>query len=132
MKIALKVLVCAVSIAGLMNSAAYADPPHSNRVCISVRNIESLSYPDDHTILFKMIGGTVKVWRNDLAHQCPGLKFESGIAWNIWGDEVCSNMQVFTVLRRGTPCMLGNFTAVEMRGGKPLPQPPAPPPPAQH
>lgn len=97
-------------------SAAYADPPaRPNRVCIQTSNIQSMSYPDDRTILFHMSGGPVKVWRNDLPRACNGLKFEQGIAWNIWGGEVCSNMQVFYVLRRGNPCMLGNFTPQEMR-----------------
>ena len=126
MRIALKVLACAVGIAGLMSSVAYADPPHSNRICIRVQNIDSMSYPDDQTILFHMWSGPVKVWRNDLTHVCPGLKFERGVVWNIWGDEICSNMQVFQVINRGTPCMLGNFTAVEMRA-----KPGAPPAPAQ-
>ncbi len=70
-----------------------------------------MSYPDNKTILFRMNGG--KMWRNELPRECPGLKFEAGIAWNIWGGEVCSNMQVFYVLRRGTPCMLGTFVPNE-------------------
>ena len=129
MRIALKLLACAVGLAGLMGSTAYAEPPHHNRICISVSNIDSMSYPDDQTILFRMSGGPVKIWRNTLPRKCPGLKFEGGIAWNIWGDEVCSNMQIFYVLNRGTPCSLGSFTAVEMRGGKPLVQSPPPPAP---
>jgi hypothetical protein len=50
------------------------------------------------------------------------MKFEAGIAWEIRGGEICSNMQVFYVLRRWTPCMLGAFTPYT---------PPVPPPPAQ-
>jgi hypothetical protein len=72
-----------------------------------------MSYPDNKTILFRMNSGPVKLWRNELPRECPGLKFEAGIAWNIWGGEVCSNMQVFYVLRRGTPCMLGNFVPAD-------------------
>ena len=133
MKLALKVLACAVGVSALMSSAAFADPPKRKLVCINVQQIDHMSYPDDKTILFHMFGGPVKVWRNDLPHRCPGLKFEQGIAWNIWGGEVCSNMQIFYVLRRGTPCSLGNFTAVEMRGGKKMsPMEKAAPPPPQH
>lgn len=114
-------LVCALGVAGFAVSAAYADPPpRPKQVCIRTSDINSMSYPDNRTILFRMNGGPVKVWRNELPRECPGLKFEQGIAWNIWGGEVCSNMQVFYVLRRGTPCMLGNFV--------PADQPPAPPP----
>lgn len=107
----------AIALGVAASAAAYADPPaKANRVCIRTSDVSSMSYPDDKTILFHMSGGPVKTWRNDLPRTCQGLKFEQGIAWNIWGGEVCSNMQVFYVLHRGTPCMLGNFTATEMRG----------------
>lgn len=111
-----KIAALACAVVGLVVSAAYADPPAPHRqVCIRTTDIESMSYPDDKTILLRMNGGPVRVWRNDLKRACPGLKFEQGIAWNIWGGEVCENMQVFFVLRRGTPCMLGTFTPAEMR-----------------
>jgi len=115
-------LACVLMVAGAVSQTAYADPPQRNSICVRVHDIESMSYPDNHTILFHMWSGPVKVWKNTLANECSGLKFEQGIAWNIWGDEVCSNMQIFYVLHRGTPCALGNFTALEMRG-----QPPAKP-----
>ena len=105
-------ILAAASVAALSISSAYADPPAKHQVCLQTNNIESMSYPDNKTIIFRMVGGPVKTWRNDLPHECPGLKFEQGIAWNIWGGEVCSNMQIFYVLRRGTPCALGNFTPV--------------------
>jgi len=108
----------AVSAAGAdspaLQPAPQPAPPHKS-VCIQTSDIDSMSYPDNKTIIFRMNGGPVKVWRNDLAHECPGLAFERGIAWSIWGNSVCSNMQIFYVLRRGTPCQLGNFTAVETR-----------------
>ncbi len=123
---AILTLACALGVAGLAVSAAYADPPpRAKQVCIHTSDISSMSYPDNRTILFRMNGGPVKVWRNELPRECPGLKFEQGIAWNIWGGEVCSNMQVFYVLRRGTPCMLGNFVPNDQ------PRPPAPPPPGR-
>ena len=110
MKLAL--ILAAAGVAAMSMSSAYADPPARNHVCIQTSMIQSMSYPDDKTIIFHMFGGPVKAWRNDLQNVCHGLKFEQGIAWTIWGNEVCSNMQVFYVLRRGTPCMLGNFTPV--------------------
>jgi len=129
MKIALTGVVCAIGLIGVIGQMAYADPPVPpppppvhNQVCIDPSSIKHLSYPDDKTILFYMSGGPVKIWRNDLQHACPGLKFEGGIAWEIRGGEICSNFQTFYVLRRWTPCMLGNFTPYT---------PPAPPPPAQ-
>ena len=111
-------LAFALGFSAVAVSAAYADNAPARQsppICIRTSNIQSMTYPDDKTILFHMSGGPVKVWRNDLPRACQGLKFEQGIAWNIWGGEVCSNMQVFYVLRRGTPCQLGNFTAVDVR-----------------
>ena len=115
MKIALTAVGCAIGLIGAISQTAYADPPalpppaHKS-VCVDPSRIDHLSYPDDSTILFHMKGGPVKVWRNDLKRTCPGLKFESGVAWEIHGGEICSNMQVFYVLRRWIPCMLGDFT----------------------
>jgi hypothetical protein len=112
----LTTIALAAGLAGLTVSAAYADPPAQakpRQICIHTSDINSMSYPDNRTILFRMNGGKVKVWRNELPRECPGLKFEAGIAWTIWGGEVCSNMQVFYVLRRGTPCMLGTFVPAD-------------------
>ena len=120
MRIAWTGLACALAFAGAISQIAYADPPQRNNICIRVRDIDGMSYPDNHTILFRMSSGPVKVWQNTLPRECPGLKFEKGIAWNIWGDQVCSNMQIFYVLRQGTPCSLGNFTALERRGQPPM------------
>jgi len=113
----------AIGVAALLTAPITAQPAPRNNVCIHANDIDGMSYPDDHTILFRMRAGRVKMWRNELPRACPGLKFEQGIAWNIWGGEICSNMQVFYVLRRGTPCMLGNFVPVEFRGGPPGPPP---------
>ena len=113
------IMLAAAAVAAISMSSAMADSPPpkpAKQVCLQTSNIESMSYPDNKTILFRMDGGPVKVWRNDLQRECPGLSFEKGIAWTIWGNEVCSNMQVFYVLRRGTPCMLGTFTPQQMRG----------------
>jgi hypothetical protein len=107
-------LLCAAATAALVASPVSADPPNK-RICIRTTDIQSMSYPDNRTIMFKMYTGPVKVWRNNLKRECPGLKFERGVVWNIWGNEVCSNMQVFYVINRGTPCMLGDFVPAEMR-----------------
>lgn len=115
MKAALTGLLCAVGLATAAGQASYADAPPRNNICINTQDIDNMQYPSDNTILFRMKGGPVRVYRNDLPRACPGLKFESGIAWNVHDGWVCSNMQVFYVLRRGTPCMLGTFVPVEMR-----------------
>jgi hypothetical protein len=128
MKIALTTAVCAIGLIGVMGQTAFADPPAPpppapvhNHVCIDPSRINHLSFPDDRTILFHMDGGKVRIWRNDLRHACSGLKFEAGIAWEIRGGLICSNMQPFYVLRRWTPCMLGNFTPYTPPATQPAP-----------
>lgn len=76
-------------------------------VCINAGDIDHLSYPDDKTILFHMRGN--KIWRNDLKRECPGLKFEQSVSYEIRGGSICGNMQVVYVMHRWTPCMLGPF-----------------------
>jgi len=115
MKIALTSVACAIGLTAAVGQLAYGEepappPPAHNNVCVDPARINHLSFPDDKTILFHMDGGHVKIWRNDLPRACPGLKFEGGIAWDIRGGSICSNMQNFYVLRRWTPCFLGAFT----------------------
>jgi hypothetical protein len=122
MKIALTAFVCALGLVGMVAQAADApmaktDYHKQPSICLNAGDIDSLSYPDDNTILFHMRGGKVRIWRNDLPRACNGLKFEAGIAWEIRGGEICSNMQTFYVLRRWAPCMLGNFTPYTPPGG---------------
>ena len=115
MKIALIASVCTL---GLVAAAAQAadtpaappDTPTQKHMCLNAGDIDNLTFPDDKTILFHMIGGKVRVWRNDLQRTCNGMKFQSGIAWEIRGGEICANEQVFYVIRRWAPCMLGSFS----------------------
>lgn len=102
----------------LVATAAYGDPPADpaaapakpKSVCINAGDIDHLSYPDNKTILFHMRGGPTRIWKNDLPRECPGLKFEQGIAYEIRGGVICSKMQVVYVINRWNPCMLGAFT----------------------
>jgi hypothetical protein len=96
---------CAVAVA---SPAATGDAGHPRLVCLQPHMIQESKVVSDTVIDFHMRDG--KVWRNVLPHKCPGLKFESGFRWDITGDEVCSNLQTITVLRRGNTCMLGAFT----------------------
>jgi hypothetical protein len=106
-------VACVLGITAATAAFADAPPPHHS-VCLDPYLIDNLTYPNDYTILFHMRGGPVKIWRNTLPHKCSGLSFEQGIAWTIRGDEICSNMQIFHVLRRGTPCALGDFTPYQV------------------
>lgn len=133
MKIALTAAVCAIGFIGAIGQTAYADPlptppaPVHNNVCIDPSRIDHTSYPDEHTILFYMNGGKVRIWRNDLPRACPGLTFERGIAYTIRGGEICSNMQVVYVINRWTPCFLGAFTPYTPPEKAPPVAPPPPP-----
>ena len=114
MKSALCILTTVAAAASVLTLAlpASADPaavPPRN-VCLNAGDIDHTAYPDNKTILFYMKGGKVRVWRNDLKRECPGLKFEQGIAYEIRGGTICSNMQVVYVINRWIPCMLGPFT----------------------
>jgi hypothetical protein len=119
MRIALTAFACALGLAGTFTQTAYAQAPQQKSICLNAGWIDHLSYPNDSTILFHMKNGAVRIWRNDLRRACHGLKFEGGIAWEIRGGDICGNMQVFYVLRRWVPCMLGSFS--------PYTPPPAPP-----
>ena len=116
MKFALTAVTCAIGLIGAVGIPAYADSPPPppapahNDVCIDPSMIDSTTFPDNKTILFHMTGGKVRIWRNDLPRECPGLTFERGIAYEIRGGEICSNMQVVYVINRWTPCFLGPFT----------------------
>ena len=99
---------------GLTGAAAAETPADDaaaprNNVCFSPSHIKNTTPISDREILFYMSDG--KIWKNTLRADCPGLKFEGGFSWVIRGDTVCSNTQVIHVLRRGTPCFLGDFSA---------------------
>jgi len=115
MNIALIASVCTLGLIGAAAQAADAlatqpDTQTQSRMCLDPGYIDHLSYPDDNTILFYMRGTKVKIWRNDLPRTCNGMKFQSGIAWEIHGGEICANAQVFYVINRWAPCRLGSFT----------------------
>ena len=126
MKLVLTAFACTLGLIGAAAQFAYADPapPPSppppaaahNNVCLNAGDIDHYSYPDEKTILFHMKGGKVRVWRNDLPRACPGLKFEQGIALEIRGGSICSNMQVVYVLNTWMPCFLGAFTPYTPEG----------------
>lgn len=97
---------------GAAFSALAADmpaPAKSANVCLDASFVDHTSVISDREILFYMKNR--KIWKNTLKSTCPGLDFENGFSEEIRGDSICSNMQTIFVLRRGTPCSLGEFTA---------------------
>ena len=122
MKIAPLALILTAGLSGLAyaSPAQTETPTHSSNMCFAPSQIRSSTPISDREILFHMANG--KIWKNTLRANCPGLKFENGFAWEIRGGEVCANFQTIYVLRRGTPCFLGDFTAYT-----PPPKPDEPP-----
>lgn len=106
MVLALGFVLGASGIASAGDVGVAASPPPR---CVNPRDIQSTKPLSDTEILFTMRNG--RMWKNTLQGTCPGLKFEDGFSWNIRGDTVCANLQSLYVLRRGTPCQLGVFSA---------------------
>jgi hypothetical protein len=88
---------------------ALAAPPcfAEGMVCLQLSSIEHTEVVDDRTILFHMRDGSH--YRNVLPARCPGLKFEDGFSYATSIDQLCSNVEIIRVLRRGTSCGLGAF-----------------------
>jgi hypothetical protein len=114
MKTGLILLGCAALVwctgANAADKTPTAAAAKHNHVCIDVSNIDHTSFPNNNTILFYMNGGPVRIWKNSLPRTCQGLTFERGIAYEIRGGSICSNMQVVYVINRWIPCFLGPFT----------------------
>jgi hypothetical protein len=87
-------------------------------VCLRPNEIDHTQTVDASNILFYMRGG--KIWRNTLQGPCPGLRF-NGFAYEVHGDEICSNMQSIHVIHDEELCFLGAFTPYV-----PPPKPPSP------
>lgn len=112
----MKIAIFALGLASLAGATLAAESPLQEvsapaavPSCIYPTQIRSSTPISDREILFRMNNG--KIWKNTLRSDCPGLKFEAGFSWNIRGDTVCANLQTIYVLRRGTACLLGEFSA---------------------
>ena len=110
MKIALAAFSCSLALAGMATGTAAADTPQHAPMCIDATSIAGTSFPDDKTIVFRMSSGPVRFWRNDLPRACPGMKFQSGITYEVRGGQLCSKTQVVYVIHEGIPCALGDFS----------------------
>ncbi len=83
----------------------------SNGVCLQTSMIDHTAILSDSAIVFYMKGG--KPYLNTLTFPCPSLKFEDGFTYEADFPEICSNAQTIKVLRSGTFCELGQFTAYD-------------------
>ena len=110
MKIAAFAAAACLAVSGVASAAEDTVPaaPAKKEVCIQMPFVDHTTVLSNSEILFYMKDR--KVWKNTLAKECPGLKFEKGFSQVLRGDTICSNMQVIRVLNSGTPCSLGEFT----------------------
>lgn len=102
-------LALVLTLAACGGAAAADATPRPTPKCLAPYQIRETKPVSDTEILFTLTDGSQ--WLNTLPAKCSGLKFEGGFAWDVHGDTICANMQTFRVLRRGTPCMLGTFSA---------------------
>ena len=115
---ALAALTISLALAGTAAPAA-AKPKPDNLVpsgkavsCVDLRSIRSTQVRDDRTIDFIMNGN--KVYRNNLAHSCPGLGSEKRFLYKTSLSQLCS-VDIIRVLysspnlNPGAGCGLGMF-----------------------
>jgi hypothetical protein len=81
--------------------------------CLPVSSIRRTEVVDNQTILFYMRNR--KVYRNYLAHECPGLERENRFSYKVYNARLCS-IDTITVLQQfagriepGFTCRLGEF-----------------------
>ena len=105
-------LNAAAMLAALLAAgAAQAQPARtvaSKNVFLRTIDIRDTKVIDSRTILFEMSNG--HAWRNSLATDCPGLKF-NGFTYVVSpNDEICGNLQSIRSNQSHAVCLLGPFT----------------------
>lgn len=103
-----------------VTAAAAADVKSAKEgmTCLNLSNIQQTKVVSDEAILFRMRDGRFYV--NELPNKCSGLKFEDGFSYSTSIAQLCDNVEIITVLRRGTSCGLGKFTEITPDQGKQL------------
>ena len=105
-------------LAGVISAdATAATDPALPRVCLNLREIQSTQVPNDRTMIFYMRDG--KVWQNRLRTVCPMLSVSPWTQVIHGPDVVCSNEQFIHVTQTGDNCVLGDFTPLAERSGRP-------------
>jgi len=114
----IKPLLWSAALAAALITGAHAEDRKSDaEQCISLIRIDRTEVVDDRNILFYMKGGDI--YRNELPHRCPGLKFEESFMYRTSLNQLC-NVDIITVLDNigfgfspGASCGLGMFHPVE-------------------
>ena len=115
-----------VLLAGLAGAAAPAAPrdkdPLAGRIagkavdCVDQSQLGGPDVIDDRTILYRQSLG--RIWRNDLAAACPGLRPQTTLIVEIYGSQLCRNdhfrsRDAGSVIP-GPLCRLGKFTPYDL------------------
>lgn len=81
--------------------------------CVRISSVEEIEIVDAQTLIFHMRGD--EVYRNDLPHKCPGLKYDDTLMYRSSVGQLC-NVDIITVLddwgfgfSPGVSCGLGMF-----------------------
>jgi hypothetical protein len=81
--------------------------------CVRVDDVDDIDIVDADTLIFRMRGG--EVYRNDLPHECPGMRSRDTLMYRSSVGKLCS-VDIVTVLEDwgfgfapGVSCGLGMF-----------------------
>lgn len=84
--------------------------------CVRIQSIRDIDIVDSGTLIFRMRGG--EVYRNDLPHECPGLRRDDVLMYRSSVGQLCS-VDIVTVLEDwgfgfspGASCGLGMFEPI--------------------
>lgn len=99
------------------NAPAAASPKGS--VCLEANRIDTIETPNDSTILFHMIDGSIV--KNTLTNRCVGLRNNArGFTYapTPGSNTLCGNLDTIHLNDTGAVCLLGPFTQVKPAGAK--------------
>lgn len=112
-------VLCTIPFAGTAVAEEHGDTVDEqmeHEECISLTRLASTDVVDDRNILFHMRDG--RIYRNKLAHRCPGLRFEETFMYRTSLGRLC-DLDRITILHdvgfgftHGPSCGLGEFYPV--------------------
>lgn len=84
--------------------------------CVRIQSIRDIDIVNSRTLIFRMRGG--EIYRNDLPHECPGLRRNDTLMYRSSVGQLCS-VDIITVLQDwgfgfapGASCGLGMFEPI--------------------
>ena len=114
--------IALVGIAGTA-PAAERDPlagrfPGAAVDCVDQSRLGGPDVIDNRTVLYRQ--SLKRIWRNDLPAACPGLRPNTTLIVEIYGNQLCSNDRIRArepgSIIPGPYCRLGKFTPYDLPG----------------